>query len=248
MAAVSSEIERAAQEEGYSRDVQHNPNQFWRSTGKRLWDSVMSAAGFAFDGIGIEDLEGDNSISMMSEFVIRCARSPPISPRTKQPFATSTLVDCLLTAIRELQKKFASNMQNRPELFPENEVRQWKKQLKDNQNRMLMRGDDESEILKNTFPLPQKHVHPHTNFFPANDFPEPLRARGRNTDLFSVCCYHFARESFSDNTKLVILLLAQPSELPFWLALASFSWSGASWLLPQPPVCWLPTSPCLRQT
>ena len=85
----------------YSRTTNHDSNAFWNSTGRKLFDKVMESYPLKFDDIGLEDLEGDNSLVLMSEFVERCARSPPISKHTKRPFASTTLQDTLTIGIGE---------------------------------------------------------------------------------------------------------------------------------------------------
>ena len=89
------------EETNFGRQFQHNTNAFWNSTGIKIFNSVMSPLGISFDDIEVEDLEGDNSIVMMSEFVERCKRRPPVSAHTRSPFKADSLMKTLSTAITE---------------------------------------------------------------------------------------------------------------------------------------------------
>ena len=117
----------------FARQTNHNPDAFWNSTGRNVWDKVMAPFGQSIDNIGLEDLEGDNSIQLMSEFVSRCKSSPPISNHTKTPFKGTTLQDTIREACKYLQSKFSSQLQN---LFPEAEVARWRRQVKDGQTEL----------------------------------------------------------------------------------------------------------------
>ena len=146
-----------AEDQNLGRNVVVDTDSFFNHTAKKLFDAVMDEAGYKFDTIELDDLVGDNSTVMMSEFVQRCIRNPPVSKHTKRPFAASTLVDTLVTVIRKLKEKFRNQTQNMPPLFPEDNEREWKKKLKDSHLRNQMQGIDESEVLKTIFPLPRKH-------------------------------------------------------------------------------------------
>ena len=45
------------------------PKLFFNSTARPLFDRVMAEKGCTFDTTGLLDLEGDNSLMLMSEFV-----------------------------------------------------------------------------------------------------------------------------------------------------------------------------------
>ena len=93
----------------YSRNTAYDNNAFFNSTAKKLFDAVMERHGVTFDSIGLEDLEGDNSIVIMSDFVERCKRNPPVSTHTKRPYSATTLADTLSCIIRKLKEKFRSH-------------------------------------------------------------------------------------------------------------------------------------------
>ena len=191
--------------ETFARDTGHNPEAFWESTAKPLFDRVMAGHGISFDNIGMDDLVGDNSIRMMSEFTTRCKRNPPVSTHTKRPFSTDSLKKCLLAVIRKIKEKFGNQVdQNAPEMFPENSIAQWKKQLQDDYNRNMMQGEDESEVLKNVFPIPREHCD-RTKLFPGHDFPDPLRQQeSRRTDMKSIARFLFGRNRYSDLAKVLL--------------------------------------------
>ena len=53
----------------FGRTTQHHdPDSFWRSTGCHIWDQVMGDAGPKFRDIAVADLEGDNSMQMLTNF------------------------------------------------------------------------------------------------------------------------------------------------------------------------------------
>ena len=66
----------------YARNIQHNSDAFWESTDLPLFNRVMIGSGYTFDSIGIDDLLGDNSIVVMSDFANSCKYIPPLC---KQP-------------------------------------------------------------------------------------------------------------------------------------------------------------------
>ena len=176
----------------YSRNTGHDSNAFWNATGRRLFDLVMHEY-IKFDDIGLDDLVGDNSIVLFTEFVNRCCRNPPVSNHTKKPFEATTLMSTLSTCIRKLKEKFRGQTENLPALVPEDMEKQWRKKLKDNHNRTMMQGEDESEVLKSVLPLPRK-VGVRTRVFPGDDVPENVRAQAEQVDLLSM-----ARKLFSAN-------------------------------------------------
>ena len=83
-------------------------------------------------------------------------------------------------------------------------VQSWRRKLKDNFNRTMMQGEDESDVLKNTFPLPRKQEL-RTRMLPSQDIPEELRSDAQRVDLHGI-----AKSSFASNrcTELAMLLLA----------------------------------------
>ena len=192
---------------GFQRDTGHNPEALWESTAKPLFDRVMQD--FArFDNISLMDLVGDNSILLMSTFANRLANSPPISPHTNKPYSSSTLKAVLQKVVYKLKQKFANATNNLPELFPDDELAKWKKRIQDGRNRTLMEGEDESDVFKNTFPIPREHSA-RTILFPSQDFPDLLRRQAsRRVDLLSIGRYLFQRERFTDLAKLLITFKA----------------------------------------
>lgn len=189
----------------YARDTQHNPDAFWTGTAKPLFGRVMASEGYkSFDDIVWEDLEADNAVVMMSDFVNRCGANPPISPHTNRPYAATTLVDALSHIIRQLKLKFRTQLLNQPEMFPEDEVKGWKKQLTNNRNRTLMEGLDETEVLKSCFPIPREHTG-RTLLFRYQDFPDASRREAnRNTDLLSIGKWLFGRDRYTELAQVLM--------------------------------------------
>ncbi len=191
----------------YSRDTGHNPEAFWTSTAKPVFDRVMLDFS-TFDNLGLPDLVGDNSLLLMSTFANRVGSNPPLSGHTNRPYSTSTLKNVLLAVIRKLEQKFSNSIHNLPDLFPEDEVTKWKKKIQDGRNRTLMEGEEESDVFKNTFPIPIQHSA-RTTLLPSQDFPDPTRRdASRKVDLVSICKFLFMRERFTDLAKLLVTFKA----------------------------------------
>ena len=156
-----------------------------------------------FDNIGLEDLVGENSLLLMTDFTNKCASTPPVSDHTKRPFGTDTLVQCLTCCIKFLKQKFAAHLQNM-DVFPEDEVNKWKRKLRNNHNRIMMQGEDETDILKHTFPIPSKHTN-RTNLHPKHDFRQPEQHKDyRATDMLSIAHMLFRASRFTDLLKILL--------------------------------------------
>jgi hypothetical protein len=204
MAAAASTVANAASPRvaTFAREVQHDGDGTWNSTHKKLWDQVMRPVSLHFDNIGLSDLRHENSAKVISEFVSRCVSEPPISRHTKTAFKVSTLQDCMSAVINKLKLKFGSQLSNNEaDLFSEDDVTKMKKKLRDQHRRVMMEGADDSDLLKDTFPLPRVHS-PRTALFESKDFPS-MRTAGRNTDMRSVCRYLFKMERFSELSKVI---------------------------------------------
>ena len=86
----------------FGRDVQHNADQAWTSTHKKLWDQVMIGSNLNFDSIGLDDLAGQSSLVLMTEFVSRSVSNPPVSLHTKKPCNVASIVDSMTAVMRRL--------------------------------------------------------------------------------------------------------------------------------------------------
>ena len=75
--------------------------------------------------------------------------------------------------------------------------------MKDDRNRTLMEGADESDVMKNTFPLPRKQGM-RCRILPTQDFPDELKGDAQNVDLLSLAETLFSMSRFTD---LCMLLL-----------------------------------------
>ena len=76
--AAAAEPEKEGNE--YSRNTAHDNNAFFNSAAKKLFDAVIERHGVTVDSISLEDLVGDNSIVIMSDFVECCKQNPPSAP------------------------------------------------------------------------------------------------------------------------------------------------------------------------
>ena len=187
--------------DNFGRETHHNPDAFWNSTGKKVWQIVMAPLGLDYENIGWDDLVGDNALQLMTDFCNRCRSNPPVSDQTKAPYGVASLQNTLGAVIRLLQVKFSVKLQNQPEMFPQEEVKKWRRQLKNDHNRGHMQGDDESEVLKSCFPIPRNH-NKRTVLFSFDDFPDAARREdSRKTDMKSICERLFSRERFTENLK-----------------------------------------------
>jgi hypothetical protein len=110
----------------HARDVQHNTDASWNSTHKKLLDQVMKGASLNFDSIGLNDLLGEASLVLMTEFVSHCVNNPPVSEHTKKPHMVASILDSMSSVMRHMQLKFAQQLNNQPALFPEDDVKVWK--------------------------------------------------------------------------------------------------------------------------
>ena len=189
-------------------DNSRNPDRLWNATAKPLWNDRMRDYG-TFDSITEDDLVADNSILLMTTFCNRVAADPPVSKKTKRPLQCETLKSVLTTIINKFKSKFARGLPpNAPALFPDDEIKRWKKILKDGKSRTLMEGDQDGELFKNCFPIPKQHSK-RTALFPAQDFRTPqLREESRRTDLNSIATFLFRRDRCSDLAKLLFTFKA----------------------------------------
>ena len=207
----------------YSREVQHDPDSFFTSTGKPLWDRVMSQGSICFDDIGVDDLIGELSLKLMGEFVSRCVSSPPVSLRTKKPFGAKTLQDTVSTVARKLKSRFANELKDRPDIFPVDDINKLRSRIKDGRNRVMMEGDEESDVLKDTFPLPKQHSD-RTNMHSGDNFrDEAQRTQSRSTDLTSLAKKLFSSGKFEELAVLLFTFygVGRGGEVKF-LSYASF--------------------------
>jgi len=120
-----------------------------------------------------------------------------------------TLKSVLTTIIGKFSDKFARGLPpNAPALFPDDEIKSWKKIFKDGNSRMLMEGDQDSELFKKCLPIPKQHTN-RTTLFPAQNFQsQEARDLSRRTDLNSLATYLFRRDRHSDLAKLLITFKA----------------------------------------
>jgi hypothetical protein len=186
---------------GYARNTQHDPDAALNSMYKPLWNRIMDDYP-SFDQISLSDLRGENSLLLFTTFANRMAANPPVSLHTGKPFIGNTLKQCVGTLTDRLWQKFQG--QSNEDLFPTEEVARWKQTVKDGHNRNLMEGDKESDLFKNTFPLPRKHSG-RTQLFPLSDFENSdLQQSSRATDMYMICSTLIARERFKELAKILI--------------------------------------------
>ncbi|CAB9505071.1 unknown protein [Seminavis robusta] len=167
----------------------------------KLWDKFME---FKYDNIGAADLAGDNSLVLLTELCTQWGENPPMKPNG-QPYALSGLTKYIRTIIHDLKKTFGNNdaIRNGPELFTTEEVNQLVKMLEGNHGRTLMIGSRESDVFKESFPIPRQHSA-RTRTLPFNDFPNNnLRDMSRSVELFAMAQRLFTRGEFTKLCKLL---------------------------------------------
>ncbi|CAB9525584.1 unknown protein [Seminavis robusta] len=161
----------------------------------KLWDKFME---LKYDNIGAADLAGDNSLVLLTELCTQWGENPPMKPNG-QPYALSGLTKYIRTIFHDLKKTFGNNdaIRNGPELFTTEEVNQLVKMLEGNHGRTLMIGSRESDVFKESFPIPRQHSA-RTRTLPFNDFPNNnLRDMSRSVELFSMAQRLFTRGEFT---------------------------------------------------
>ena len=190
--------------ENHGREVGHNENALWESTGLFLWNQVMVDAGMKFDDIEWEDMEGGNAVDIMRAFVTSCRNRPPTQRRENKPYDSNTVVKVFQTGLHRLKMKFTEQIRQNPgDYFPEEVIGQCKKALRNDRSRNMMEGDDDSDLFEGIYPLPRKHSAA-TLLSPIHHFPDPLeRDLYYQCDMVYVCTKLFAREEFKALAEIV---------------------------------------------
>ena len=185
---------QAPRQTGYDSEAE------WNSTYKPLWEKCMPHIG-NFDNIGIDDLVGDNSIVIMTTFAKNLANAED-SRHTKRPYSTTTLTNTLNACIHRLKVKFRNESQNLPNFFPDDHVKKWRAIVKDGRNRNAMQGDKESDLFRNTFPIPRQPSLRTVLFF-EDDIRDPaLKTAAEKINLKDLSSHLFARERFVELSKI----------------------------------------------
>ena len=177
-------------------------SDFWTSTGKHCWDKAMKEYGHAFYQIGLEDLEGDNSLLILTLYVENVTTSPPTQKRGHGPYAAATVAKTMEHFINRIcEKLFAPGQreQKKNELFPSAEVKALKKRCEDNTSQVLMQGKIRNSAFKTIFPIPREH-NERTKIFEPHNIPEEVRRQGGHkvVDLLHIAEFLFKRERFTD--------------------------------------------------
>ena len=196
----------------FGRTTQHHdPDSFWRSTGCYIWDQVMGDAGPKFSDIAVADLEGDNSMQMLTNFKDRAINRPPIQKNGSAPYAVKTVATALRTLPRMLIKKLYPHLgtvaheAKKNEFFPDADVKKLSNAVAEKTSRVLMEGHGVAgDIGKKTHPIPREESD-RTRVFPPDDIPPNLRQHfDKPIDLLHIANYLFGHEKF---TELLMILL-----------------------------------------
>jgi hypothetical protein len=187
--------------ENHGRETHHALDRFWTHTGRKIWQQVMGAVHIEFDNIGWEDLEFDHSSTLLTEFCDRCRLVPPVSEHTKKPYQSSALVKTLENVVRLLQKKFGHKNEGR-DIFSREDISEWRRMLSSDHHRNMMEGIDESDFLKNSFPIYRINSERNAIIF-TDDFPEDLSRESKEVSMQNICRRMFQREEFTPCLKLL---------------------------------------------
>ncbi|MGL5936119.1 MAG: hypothetical protein ACRCZI_10930, partial [Cetobacterium sp.] len=154
-----------------------------------------------FDNIGWEDLECDHSSTLLTEFCERCRLLPPVSDHTKKPYQSSALVKTLENVVRLLQKKFGHKNEGR-DIFSREDISEWRRMLSTDHHRNMMEGIDESDFLKNSFPIYRINSERNAIIF-TDDFSDQLSRESKEVSMQNICMRMFQREEFTPCLKLL---------------------------------------------
>jgi hypothetical protein len=103
---------------------------------------------------------------------MQCKNS--IAEDEKTPYSHNTVADTLGAVVRKLHKKFRAQIgDNINAFFPEDEVKRLKNRVRGNTKWNLC--EDESDVFKNSFPVPRE-ITDRTTVFEPNNLPEGHRS------------------------------------------------------------------------
>ena len=182
-----------------------------RHHGRRTAAAVLPAAkalfnrmmGYSFSTIGVQDLEGDNALQIMTEFTTRMGSNPPNCANSSRPMASSTLKKYVEALAGDIRSRFGNHQafSNSP-LLPTSDINIITAQLERDQSRVLMNGTDEPAMFRNVWPIPRKHG-PGTHLLPFDTAgnPNPLEANSA-VAMLSMMKSLFRRQDYSSFAKL----------------------------------------------
>ena len=164
-----------------------------------VWNTYMD---LKYENIGINHLVGENYLSLFTDFCSKIGENPPMKTN-RIPYEISSLQKYVRTLINDLKKKFGNHELLRSGFFEDNDVRQMLNSMSSNHGRTLMIGSKESDVFKDSFPIPSKHSH-QTRILPFNDFPDELqRSLSRSVDLLSMAKKLFLTQEFVKAAKIL---------------------------------------------
>ena len=102
------------------RSTGYNPDSALTSTYIPLFNRVMFDT-ITFNNITLDDLRGDNSLVLFSDFANRLVSSPPLKPNGGA-YGSDTIKNAIGMLIHRLKQKFHREAVNLLELFPAHEV------------------------------------------------------------------------------------------------------------------------------
>ena len=128
----------------------------------------------------------------------------PLNPNGSA-YGIALLTKYVRHLILDMKRKFGNNnaIKYGPPFFAENDVTQMLKTLDSHHGRTLMIGSKESDVFKESFPIPRQHSQ-QTKLLPFNDFPkQEHRVLSRSVDLISMAKTLFTRGEFIKAAKLL---------------------------------------------
>jgi AraC-like DNA-binding protein len=116
----------------------------------------MAPINLQFDLVGFEDIQNDKAIVLLLTFVNRCNARIPLQKNEETPYTHKTVADAFGAVVRKLHEKFRAQIGDNINAFsPENEVKKLKNcWVRGNTKQNLC--EDESDVFKNSFPIPRE--------------------------------------------------------------------------------------------
>ena len=166
-----------------------------------MWDRYMD---LKYANITVDDLVGENYLTLFTDFCSKMGENPPVKPNGSA-YGIASLTKYVRHLILDMKRRHGhiDAIKNGPTFFADNDVSQMLKMLESHHGRTLMIGSKESDVFKESFPIPRKHSQ-QTILLPFNDFPDKeCRVLSRTVDLISMAKTLFSRGEFIKAAKIL---------------------------------------------
>jgi hypothetical protein len=166
-----------------------------------MWNRFME---LKYAQIRVEDLVGENYLTLFTDFCSKMGENPPVKSNGS-PYGVASLAKYVRHLINDMKRKFGhiDVIANGPTFFADSDVSQMLRTLDNNHGRTLMTGSKESDVFKESFPIPRQHSQ-RTAILPFDDFPtEDHRILSRSVDILQMAQTLFVRGEFTKAAKLL---------------------------------------------